>query len=750
MPNEALKTSELLTSFHLHRHTVHDYARILMKRRWAALLVFITLVATTALYSFTALPIYKATTQIMVDRQQPRFLETRDIPSYDIKSEEFYQTQYKLLESQALAKRVATKLDLRHDPVYAPIFKGLPKDGDALKTQQAEERLSKSIIKQVDVAPIRNSSLINVSFSSPDPQLAARTANALAQCYIEQSMDLRFAATQEAANWLNQKIGEARKKLEESETKLNQYKKEQNIVTLEDKETITSQKLEQLNKEFVGAQTRRLEAETRFKEVSQGHPIREVLTNPLIHVLKGEEAKIIAQISELTKKYGERHPRMIQLNNELAAARGKIGAEMAHVTQSIKNEYSMAQAQEANLKAAMEAIKGETQAMSERTIQYRVLLRDVETNRALYENMLKSLKETTAIENLPSTNIRIVYPASVPDRPDRPRKFRDLALATILGIVFGCAVALGLEHLDTTLKTPDEVEDWLEIPNLAIIPHLEFTSDNLEKADQEIVVHYGSHPLASEAYRSLRTSILYSTPGHAPQILLMTSSFPLEGKSLTAVNLAAAMVQAEPKVLLVDADLRRPALHQIFQLDQEPGLTNFLVGEIDDLPVIETQVPHLYLLPAGTTPPNPSELLGSERMRELLTRARQQFGRIILDSPPLMSVTDAVILATLAEGVLLVIKAESVPRKAAIEARNDLLEVQAPLLGAVLNDVPLERDGHYYNYYYRAYSYYGSGENGQRTRRQPPIPNHRMPGVRAWINNKINYVAERISRKPNS
>ncbi len=718
--------------------TVHDYIRVLFRRRWAVLGVLAVLVATTALYSFTATPIYQATVQILIERTQPQILDTGDPVAAQVKSEEFYQTQYKLLESRALAKKVADKLALNKHPLYADIFQDVPANPDQTKMQQAGERLVGAIQKSMEVSPIRNSSLVDLSFTSPDPQLATRVVNTLAQAYIEQSLDLRFAASQEAAQWLQQKLAEARKKLEDSEAKLNQYKREHQIVALEDKESITAQKLEQLNRELVAAQTRRLDAETKYREVSAGHPIPEVLNNPLIQTLKGEEAKIIAQISELSKKYGPKHPRMIQLNQELAATRGKIAAENSHIIQSIKNAYQMALNQEENLKKALEEQKDATQDLGDRAIHYRVLLRDVETNRALYENMLKSLKETSATENLPATNIRIVYPASVPDQPVKPKKARNILLAAVLGLFLGVTAAFGLENLDTTLKTPEEVENWLEVPNLAMIPHLDMVRTDEPEELLEIVVVNGRQPLAAEAYRGLRTSILFSASGQAPKTLLVTSSLPLEGKTVTAANLAEVMAQAEGEVLLVDADLRRPTLHQIFQVDKEPGLSNFLVGDIDDLPVRETPAPHVHVVTCGKVPPNPSELLGSARMREFLDRAAGRFNRIIIDSPPLMSVTDAAILSTLADGVLLVVKAEAVPPKAAIEARNDLLEVKAPLLGALLNDVPLQRDGYYnyyYNYYYRYRSYYAP-EDGTPSRRRHAPAAPLASGLFAWLKGK--------------
>ncbi len=428
------------------------------------------------------------------------------------------------------------------------------------------------------------------------------------------------------------------------------------------------------------------------------------MNNPLIQTLKTEEAKLLTERSELSKKYGEGHPRMIQIQQELAANRGKIGAEMAVIKQTIKNEYNMAKAQEENLKRALEAQKNITQDQSDVGIQYRVLLRDVETNRALYENVLKSLKTTTATENLPATNIRVVYPALVPETPISPRRARNLILAAGVGLFFGFGLALFLENLDTTIKTPEELERWLEIPNLALIPHIDTPANPVEIP--ELVVHHGHHPLASEAYRVLRTSVLFSSPGRAPQVLLITSTLTGEGKTLSVANLATAMAKAEGEVLMIDADMRRPALHRLFNVPQEPGLSNYLVGETETPPWVSTMAPRLFLIPAGTLPPNPSELLGSDRLRDLLTQARRRFGHIFLDSPPLLSVTDAAVLSTQVDGVLLVIKAESVPRKAAREAKDHLLELHAPLLGAILNNAPLKRGSYYYTSRYRYYSSY--------------------------------------------
>jgi len=400
--------------------------------------------------------------------------------------------------------------------------------------------------------------------------------------------------------------------LEESEAKLNDYKRQHHIAAAEDKETITAQKLEQLNRELVAAQIRRLAAEARYQEVRRGHPVKEIQESPLIQTLKAEEAGILQQLSELGRKYGEKHPRMIQLRQELAATRSKIAAETRNIAQTLKNEYQIAKNQEDRLKAALQAAKKEIQDLNRRAVTYRMLLRDVETNRALYENLLKSLKETTATENLPAVNLRIVHPAVVPTHPVSPRTTRNLILASLLALVLGAVLAVVVDNLDTTLRTPEELESCLNLPNLAVIPQLELSGPAASREGPGLVVNQASRPPVIEAFRSLRTSILFSAPGGAPRNLLVTSALPREGKTFVVANLAAV---------------------RLFGLEQEPGLSNFLVGETSELPIRATAVPQLFLVPAGRVPPNPSELLHSAGMQEFLRRALAGFSRVLLDSP---------------------------------------------------------------------------------------------------------------------
>lgn len=314
-----------------------------------------------------------------------------------------------------------------------------------------------------------------------------------------------------------------------------------------------------------------------------------------------------------------------------------------------------------------------------------------------------------------------------------------------MGLFMGLLLAFGLETLDTTLKIPEELEKWLGCPNLAIVPHINFSAGQEEGASSSLFVHHGFEPQVSECYRALRTSILFSTPDHPPRTLLVTSSLPSEGKTVTTANLATVMARAELQVLVVDSDLRRPTLHRIFNVPKEPGLTSFLVGETEELPFVPTMVPNLFFTPSGPIPPNPSELLGSTRMEEFIRRAQEQFGLVILDSPPLMSVTDGSILSTKVEGVLLVIKAEAVPRRAAMDAVGQLRDFKAPVLGTILNNVPIHRDGYYYNYYVYRYRYgdYADKDSSQGSR--TPVKSADHLSLMPWVKKQLDDVKNKFS-----
>jgi succinoglycan biosynthesis transport protein ExoP len=691
--------------------TWQDYLSVILKYRWLSLGTFLLIVSTAILYAFLKTPIYKATTQIFIEREIPNIFDNnRQSLISSPYSHEFYSTQYTILEGQALAKKVIEKLHVQSHPSYGWIFKYCSAGGNDSKERcEAEELLLTTFMKNVKVFPMRNSHLVDLSFYDSDPQFAALVANTMGQSYVEQVLEMHFGASRQTVDWLKNNLAEARQKLEESEAKLNKYTKDHQIIVSENKDGIATQKLEQLNRALVAAQTRRIEAKALYDQVIKGKPVYEIVNNPIVQALKPQEAKVLGEQSELAIKYGEKHPRMIMLNNELVAIRGNIKNETKRVAQSIINQYQIAFEQEEKLKAALEDQKTVNQDLGDRKIPYQVLMRDVQANRALYESMLKSLKETTVTQNTPATNIRVVNPASVPTKPIKPRKLIILSIAPLIGLLTACGLAFALETWDNSLKSPQDVETWLKIPNLVTVPHFQLPGVDDAQNTKEIVIFHPDEFLASESYRGLRTQIIFSS-NHDARIIQLTSTQPLEGKTTTVINLAAVLSTINEPVLMVDADLRRSKLHKIMNVKREPGLSNFLSGDIDYIPSIKTMVPNLHLVSAGSISDNPSELLSNERLIRFLQMAKDQFAWIIIDSPPLLAVSDSAILSTHAEGVILVVKADAVSRRSAQEAINHLMKVNAKILGVVFNDVPI-RPGSY-NYYYSNY-YYNSSQQGR-------------------------------------
>jgi capsular exopolysaccharide synthesis family protein len=410
----------------------------------------------------------------------------------------------------------------------------------------------------------------------------------------------------------------------------------------------------------------------------------EVVNNKFIQELRTEEIRLTSKLSELSQKYGPKHPQMIQIGSELATLRDKMKREIKRLVGALQLEESP---------------------------QYLLLKREADANRQLYDVLLKRQKETALTENLPRNNIQVVDPAQPPAVPIKPKKGMNLLLAVIIGLTMGAGLAFFFEYLDNTIKSPEDIERLIAAPLLGIVP----SAGRAKKPVSPIETILFDEPRSSqaEAYRTIRTGVLLSSVERPPKVLLVTSPGPVEGKTTTAANLAISMAQAGNSTLLIDADLRKPRIHRLFAPEHSPadsndnskGLGPVLVGTVPlEAAIRQTRIPLLNVLTSGPVPPNPAELLGSQKMRDLIGGLARTFDRIIIDSPPLVPVTDATLLATLCDGVVLVVKESQTTRQLAITARTRLAEAKARVLGVVLNDVDLSKDG---NHYYPNYEYYG-------------------------------------------
>jgi capsular exopolysaccharide synthesis family protein len=711
-----------------------DYVRVLHKRRWMVAAVFAGVVLGTALYTVSATPIYEASTQMLIEKENTNIVNFKEAFEQNQITDDYYQTQYKILRSRAIARRTLGALNLwttPEPPRARALHVVMPEwMADAVGRATALwRRLSESIepaapdetavesavidrfLGALTIAPVRGSRLVDVKFASADPARAANVANALGKAYIQQNLEFKFMASKEASDWLTQRLGEQRQRVEASEQALQRYREQTDAVSLEERQNIVVQKLADLNSAVTRAKTERIQKESAYRQLKSAQSDRTtsdsapaILSNVFIQQQQSALAELQRQQAQLSEKLGPNHPEMVRLAAAIRTAEAKIQGEVAKVVQAMRNDYQATIAQEASLTAALEQQKREALELNRKGIDYGVLQRDAATNRQIFDSLLQRTKETGISGELKTSNVRIVDLAEVPRQPIAPNTARNLMSAVVWGGVASFALAFFFEAIDNRLKNPEEIRQALGLPFLGMIPTV------FEGSGYHLITEAPVSTFA-ESFRTVRTNVLFSSTEEDGRALLVTSTGPGEGKTLTAANLAIALAQAGQRVLLIDADMRRPCLHETFNVGQEPGLSNVLVADAKASQAIRgMSVQGLWLLPAGLIPPNPAELLGSKRFKDFVRLLRQQFDFVVIDSPPVMAVTDASIVAHIATDVLYVVGADITNRNVARRALEQLEHSRGRLIGGVLNRVDLKNNGYYYSHYYRReYTrYYGS------------------------------------------
>jgi capsular exopolysaccharide synthesis family protein len=721
------------------RHLM-DYVRVVYKRRWVAIPAFLIVFTIGAINSFRTTPVYEAHTQLLIEKDTPKVgnLQTMFQES-DGWYDDFLQTQIRILESRSLARQTAQLMKLPQRPMRAPegggpisvtgtlwdtagwakhqIFGDPPKPPATASSEPADPLAPYvgMVLGSLNVSPVRNSRLVDVAFSSSDPQLAADMANAHVKAYIQQSAEMKYSASKDATDWLSDRLADQRKKVEESEAALQKYKEEHDAVAVEDRQNIVVQRLADLNGAATKAKMARIQKESEYNQIKavQGTPAIEtvpaVMSNEYIQKLKSQIGDLQRQEAQLADKYGDRHPEMVKMRTAMQTEQAKLDNEVNKVVESVKAEYQAALAQENSLMGALNTQKSEALGLNRKGIEYSVLSREAESNRQVYESLLQRTKETGISGELKSSNIRVVDSAEVPGRPVLPVRQRDLSVAAINGLVLALGLVFLFEYLDNRIKSPQELRTHLGLPFLGMIPAIDGGGPTL--------LHQGVPPQFAEAIRGVRTNVLFSSADEGVRMIVVTSAGPGEGKSMFSSNLSVSLAQAGQRVLHIDADMRRPRVHEIFELSHEPGLSNLLVGDCKPSEAVRmTSVQNLCVLPAGMIPPNPAELLGSKRCTEYFATLSEHFDWVIIDSPPVLAVSDASILANSATGVLFVVGADQTSRRTAKAAVDQLHSVQAHIIGAVLNRVDLQRNAYYYSTYYRKeYSrYYAQAPSQKR------------------------------------
>jgi capsular exopolysaccharide synthesis family protein len=716
---------------------LRDYWKVIQKRRWTILAFFLIVVVSTAIGTFTMRPIYRGTTTILINKENPQIVDFKEVFTVNTMDLDYYQTQYKILESRTLAKRVTQTLHLGEHPEFLPQpetspFQAWKANAQAFLTSwlaflspssqersESEKETAREtnrvneFLAKIKIEPIRNSRLVKIHFDSHYPELSTQVPNTLAATYIQQNLENRFTSTEQAKEWLTRQLDDLKGKVERADETLQAFGSKHDIISLEEKENITMQRLTELNEALAKAESERMTKEAMYNQNQERNfdSLPSILENKLIQDLKQTFIQLEAQYMRLLENYKPDYPEMKRLKNQMETIQKRLNAEINKIIAGIKAEYEASLRKESLLRAAFEEQKVKAKEMKQKAIQYNILKRESDTNKELYKGLLQRMKEAGVSAGITASNIQVVDQAEMLSKPYRPNKQLNLLLAAVVGLFLGVGLAFFFEYLDNTVKTPEDVEVLVHLPSFGMVP--EISSERRKLLDSgksnpvELVTYDYPKSMLSEAYRNIRTSILLSFSEKPPKTMVISSPNPAEGKTTTAVNTAIALSQTGARVIIIDADMRKPRIHKIFARENGIGLSNFLSGNTQLESIIKSsKVPNLSYIPSGPIPPNPSELLGSTPFKKMILSLGDRFDHMLFDSPPVLGFADSTILSTLVDGVILVVLGGKTPKETLQRAKEMLLQVDARILGVVINRVDIRRSD-YGSYYYRYHYYYG-------------------------------------------
>ncbi len=686
---------------------------VLHRRRWVIGLCFLLVVTVSFVAVYLSTPIYRATLMLQIDREPVKILDYQGVDGGELKAgdKDFYQTQYELLQSRALAHRVIDQLGLAERGLLEPEKDGLKAlfgwgEGQAAADERTRRKILADRFQQaLSVEPLRNTRLVRIHFDHPDPKVALEVVNAVAETFMDMNIERRFEASAYAKEFIREQLAQVQAKLEDSERRLVEFAREHEIVTMAEGGSVDAQRLREINMALSRAEQARIEAESRYQHlVGQGAVIGAPagVDSPVIQELKKAKARLEAEYNEKLLLYKPAYPMMVELRGRIDELEAQIAEEGAQILAALRSEYLAAKAKEDMLRERLEAVKQEVLALRDRSIQYNILQREVKTNRELYNGLLQRLKEVGVAGGVDTNNIAIVDPAELPIAPYKPKVGLVVMLGAILGLLGGVLLAFVVEFMDDTVQRPEDLEERVGLPLFGLIPAVPPQEGQANPALLTVADPAGA---VAEAYRSLRTALMFATPEGAPRLLQLTSAGPGEGKSTSAVNIAASFAQMGSKVLLIDADLRNPSLHHLIGLPNAAGLSNVLVGEVEAKDAVQaTTLTGLFVMTSGPIPPNPAEILGGPGMEGLLAKVRERFDHVVIDGPPVLGLADALVLAHHVQATLVVASAGET-RLGHLEAvLKRLYHAHARVLGGVLCKVQ-ESHGAYGGYH--SYYYYG-------------------------------------------
>jgi succinoglycan biosynthesis transport protein ExoP len=708
---------------------VHLLDRVAILYRYRRLCITVFVLTTTAMIikGYSTIQMYQAQAQVLIEDERSTAvpgLQSEQNTYYE-DPEPYYQTQYKILKGRDISRRVVRTLHLETVPEFNGTATPSPTpitllqdletklmgavrpaplvsiEGPKSDESADESALVGAFLAHVSVEPVRGSQLVDVAFTAQDPKVAQAAVNALVDEYVASNLQVKLGATDNMLKWLGDELAKQQQKMEASERALAEYREKENALSLDDKQNIVVSRLNALNDSVTKSKMERVQKETVYNQVKAiatgiaPDAIPVIAQNANVAAAKTKLLSLQSDKSKLLERYGERHPSVMTINTQLTDAQRQYDLEVARAVQSVKNEYETAVLQEQTTSRNLDGAKAEASDLNKKGIGYGVLEREAKSNREVYQSLLTREKELRVSANSRTNNVRVVDRAELPKAPVTPGGRRTYLLAIAVGLVLSMGTAFGLDYMNDMVKTPEDVTRRLKLPFLGLVP--------LTRTDKHLVLSSTHIPHEfSESFRTLRTALLSKYPGQGTKTIVVTSSQPLEGKTTTAVNIAMALAYGGARVLLVDADMRRPGLHRPLRLTNERGLSQVLIGQARVRDVIQRTVdPNLLAITAGKTPPNPSELLSSERMKTLLSNlAHGPFDWIIVDTPPVLAVTDAVILAPIVTGVTFIIGAEMTRRRLAERAIETVTQTRPRYTAVVLNRVDFDKNKYYYSRYY--------------------------------------------------
>jgi succinoglycan biosynthesis transport protein ExoP len=737
---------------------LRDYWNIVLKRIRYIVAIFCGTLALGVAFNVFSPILYTATSILQIEPQNPAVTNVGGVAEATREGgPEYYQTQYALLKSRPLAARVITKLGLESNPAFfkdssnifdriynriaGSIVRGLDSAGQTVRGESAPQQpqvvryelgippyLVGQYLQFLTVSPVRNTRLVDVSFETSDPKLSQSLANAHATGFIQMILENRFTLTQEARDFLGKKLAELRQAVQRAETELNRFRQEHGVISLEKGENIIVDRLMDINKELTRARAERLQTESLYQMTRNKNTqyLAQVLNNGLIMSLKGTLANLETEKSRLMSIFTAEHPRIQEINQQIGETRRALNAEITTVVHGIESSYSAARAREEALEAEAKRQQQTALGLKQVGVDYAVLNEEVVVNRGLYDAVLKRLNETSVGNDLAAANIQVMQRAELPGSPSSPNTFRNLVVAAVLGLLLAIGSAVFLEYMDNSVNTPQQVWAAVSLPTLGAVPQLKFPAGRhhppvsangrspqvlsstapAQSAAKELVVARDElTAIAAESYRIIRAALLFSQAERPPKVILLTSPSPDEGKTVTTLNVGITLAQGGKRVLVIDGDLRKGRCHQLLNIKNHEGVTNILTGQASLAQCIRpTAIPRLYLLPRGVSAPNPAELLISQKMRDVLNELRSEFDFIVIDSPPIVAVSDAAVLSTISDGVVLVFHGQKTTQPSARRAMASLERVGAPILGVVLNGIDIRHPDYLeYRSYYPSY-----------------------------------------------